>query len=76
VSELSRIISFAFRLFGNLFAGQTLLFVLPFLVPLFIVLPIFGLELFVGLIQAFVFAMLTLAFMSQAVVGHHGDEHH
>ena len=67
VSELSRIISFAFRLFGNIFAGQTLLFVFPFLVPLFLVLPIYGLELFVGLIQGFVFAILTLAFMSQAI---------
>lgn len=72
VSELSRIISFAFRLFGNMFAGQTLLFVFPFLVPLFLVLPIYGLELFVGLIQGFVFAILTLAFMSQAVA----DPHH
>jgi F-type H+-transporting ATPase subunit a len=70
VSEIARIISFAFRLFGNLFAGQVLLFVMPFLVPLFLVLPIYGLELFVGMIQGFVFAILTLAFMSQAVESH------
>ena len=70
VSELSRIVSFAFRLFGNIFAGQTLLFVMPFLIPLFLVLPIYGLELFVGMIQGFVFAILTLAFMSQAVEDH------
>jgi F-type H+-transporting ATPase subunit a len=70
VSEIARIISFAFRLFGNLFAGQVLLFVMPFLIPLFLVLPIYGLELFVGMIQGFVFAILTLAFMSQAVESH------
>jgi F-type H+-transporting ATPase subunit a len=73
VSELSRIISYAFRLFGNLFAGQVLLFVIPFLLPLFAPVPVFGLELFVGLIQAYVFAILTLAFVSQAIISH---DHH
>ncbi len=72
ISEFARIISFAFRLFGNLFAGQTLLFVIPFLIPLFAVVPVFGLELFVGAIQGFVFAILTLAFMAVALIGH-GD---
>jgi F-type H+-transporting ATPase subunit a len=76
ISELSRIISFSFRLFGNIFAGQILLFVIPFLVPfLFPLMPI-GLELFVGLIQGYVFAILTLAFMSAAVTAHHHEDHH
>lgn len=75
-SEVMRIVTFSFRLFGNVFAGQTLLFVFPFLIPLLVVLPIYGLELFVGLIQAYVFAILILAFMEQAVTAHHGDEHH
>lgn len=75
VSELARIVSFSFRLFGNLFAGQTLLFVIPFLIPLVAVLPIFGLELFVGMIQGFVFGILTLAFMSVATISHQGDHH-
>lgn len=70
ISELARIISFSFRLFGNIFAGQILLFVMPFLVPLLLVIPVYGLELFVGLIQAFVFAILTLAFMGQAAESH------
>ncbi len=74
ISELVRIISFAFRLFGNLFAGQMLLFVIPFLVPLLAVL-VYGLELFVGLVQAFVFAILTLAFMAVALVSEKGDHH-
>lgn len=75
-SEVMRIVTFSFRLFGNVFAGQTMLFVFPFLIPLLVVLPIYGLELFVGLIQAYVFAILILAFMEQAVTAHHGDEHH
>lgn len=74
-SEVMRLITFSFRLFGNVFAGQTLLFVFPFLVPLLLVLPIYGLEMFVGLIQAYVFAVLILAFMEQAVTAHGGDHH-
>jgi F-type H+-transporting ATPase subunit a len=74
ISEVSRIISFAFRLFGNIFGGAVLLFVLSFLVPWVIPMPFYVLELFVGVIQAFVFALLTLVFFSGAVVSH--DEHH
>jgi F-type H+-transporting ATPase subunit a len=70
VSELARIVSFSFRLFGNLFAGQILLFVMPFLIPLFLALPFYGLETFVGMIQGFVFAMLTLVFASVAIQPH------
>jgi F-type H+-transporting ATPase subunit a len=76
ISELSRIISFSFRLFGNLFAGQILLFVIPFLVPFLLPVSIYGLELFVGLIQGYVFAVLILAFMDSAVTAHQGPEHH
>jgi len=74
LSEVARIISFSFRLFGNLFAGQVLLFIMPFLVPFLLVLPFYGLELFVGIIQGFVFAMLTLVFMSIAIESH--ADHH
>jgi len=74
ISEFAKIISFTFRLFGNIFAGVVLLFVMTFLVPFFVPLPFYGLELFVGFMQAFVFAILTLIFMSMAVVGH-GPEH-
>ncbi len=76
ISELSRIISFSFRLFGNVFAGQILLFVIPFLLPFLVPVMIYGLETFVGLIQGYVFAVLTLAFMGAAVTPHHhADEH-
>ncbi len=75
VSEFSRIVSFTFRLFGNIFAGEVLLLMMTFLVPFVLVDIFYGLELFVGLIQAFVFAMLTTVFAVTAV-SHHGDEHH
>jgi F-type H+-transporting ATPase subunit a len=74
ISEFSKIISFAFRLLGNIFAGMVLLFVMAFLLPVANV-AFFGLEFFVGLIQALVFGLLTLIFMSSASEGHHGEEH-
>lgn len=74
VSELSRIISFTFRLFGNIFAGEVLLFMMSFLVSFLLIDVFYALELFVGLIQGFVFAMLTLVFAVMAV-SHHGDDH-
>ena len=74
ISELIRVVSFTFRLFGNIFAGEVLLIMMSFLVPLLLVDVFYGLELFVGLIQAFVFAMLTLVFAQQAVTAH-GDGH-
>ncbi|OGZ70585.1 MAG: ATP synthase F0 subunit A [Candidatus Staskawiczbacteria bacterium RIFCSPHIGHO2_12_FULL_38_11] len=64
VSEIAKIISLSFRLFGNVFAGEVLLTIIFFLAPYFIPLPFLFLELFVGLIQAFLFAMLTLVSIS------------
>jgi F-type H+-transporting ATPase subunit a len=52
ISEVARMISFSFRLFGNIFAGEVLLLVVAFLVPFVAPLPFFFLELFVGFIQA------------------------
>lgn len=71
VSEIAKMISFSFRLFGNIFAGEVLLIIVSFLVPIFVPLPFLMLEIFVGFIQALVFAMLTLIFISIAVVEHH-----
>lgn len=76
ISELSRLISFTFRLFGNIFAGEVLLFIMSFLVPFLLINVFYGLELFVGLIQAFVFAMLTLVFGVMAVTSHGDHEQH
>lgn len=73
LSEFIRIISFTFRLFGNIFAGEVLVLMLTFLMPFLLVDIIYGLELFVGFIQAAVFALLTLVFATMAVESH--DEH-
>ena len=67
ISEFARIVSFAFRLFGNIFAGEVLLTVIAFLIPLLAPIPFLGLELFVGLIQAMVFPLLAAVFFSMAV---------
>jgi len=72
--EIARVVSFTFRLFGNMFAGEVLLIAMGFLLPLIGLIPFLGLELFVGLIQAFIFAMLTLVFGAIAVTPH-GEEH-
>jgi F-type H+-transporting ATPase subunit a len=79
VSEFAKILSFGFRLFGNIFAGALLLSILGALTAIIIPSMLYVLEIFVGLIQAYVFAMLALVFMSQATISHHapgGDEHH
>ena len=75
ISEVARVISFTFRLFGNIFAGEVLLVAIAFLLPLVGIIPFLGLELFVGLIQAFIFAMLTLIFAAIATVSHGASEH-
>jgi F-type H+-transporting ATPase subunit a len=76
VSELAKMVSFSFRLFGNIFAGEVLLVVIAYLMPAFAPLPFFGLELFVGLVQALVFTMLSLVFLEIASTAHaeHGTK--
>jgi len=71
ISEMAKVISFSFRLFGNIFAGEVLLASMFFLVPLFIPLPFLFLEIFVGFIQALVFSMLTLVFLTVATSKNH-----
>ncbi|MDD5040905.1 MAG: F0F1 ATP synthase subunit A [Candidatus Peribacteraceae bacterium] len=75
IAEMAKIISFSFRLFGNIFAGEVLLVVISFLMPYLAPIPFLGLELFVGFIQALVFAMLTAVFLKMAVTAHGGHEH-
>jgi len=76
ISEISKLLSFSFRLFGNIFAGSVLLFVIGTLVPVFAQSLFLGLEFFVGVIQALVFGMLTMIFMAQATQGHGDHEEH
>lgn len=75
ISDLSKIISFTFRLFGNIIAGEILLLVMAMLVPVLGPTPFIALEIFVGFIQALVFMMLASVFINMATLGH-GDEHH
>ncbi len=66
LSEGVRIVAFTFRLFGNLTAGEILVVMITFLFPLVFTNLVYGLELLVGLIQAVIFAGLTLVFISVA----------
>ena len=75
LSEFVRIISFTFRLFGNMTAGEILILVVTFLVPFVALLPFYGLELLVGFVQALIFAGLTLVFVVVAVTPHGEEEH-
>lgn len=70
ISECSRIVSFTFRLFGNIFAGEVLLIVISYLMPYLAPVPFLAMELFVGFIQGLVFALLTTVFLKIAVTEH------
>ncbi|MBM3942948.1 MAG: hypothetical protein FJ316_08510 [SAR202 cluster bacterium] len=63
ITLAARVFSFTFRLFGALTAGELLLAVIPYLTPLVLVVPFYGLEVLLGLLQALVFAGLTLVFL-------------
>jgi len=71
IGEVAKVISFSFRLFGNIFAGEVLLIVMLNLVPYIVPLPFLFLELFVGFIQALVFSTLTLVFLKTAATDSH-----
>ena len=66
IGEVAKIVSLSFRLFGNIFAGEVLGMVMLFLAPFFIPLPFLFLGLLTALVQAFVFSVLTLVFISMA----------
>jgi F-type H+-transporting ATPase subunit a len=76
LSHFIRIISFTFRLFGNMTAGEILLLVVSFLVPLIASIPFYGLELLVGFLQALIFAGLTLVFGVIALAPHAEEPAH
>jgi F-type H+-transporting ATPase subunit a len=65
-SEVAKMVSLSLRLFGNIFAGEVLLTVIGGLIAYFVPLPFMFLELLVGLIQAVVFSMLTLVYLTMA----------
>ncbi|MGB4076536.1 MAG: F0F1 ATP synthase subunit A [Minisyncoccia bacterium] len=76
ISNLGRLISFSFRLFGNIFAGEVMIVVAMFFLAYLLPVPLMAFEVFVGLIQAVVFAMLTLFFIKLAIMEPHGEEAH
>lgn len=76
ISEFVRIVAFAFRLFGNIFAGEVILVVMAFLFPYLLPAPFYAFELFVAFIQALIFAVLSLVFMSLATEAHGGHDGH
>ncbi|OGH70101.1 MAG: ATP synthase F0 subunit A [Candidatus Magasanikbacteria bacterium RIFCSPHIGHO2_02_FULL_51_14] len=73
ISEIAKVISLSFRLLGNIFAGEVLLSVMSALAAFLIPTPFMALELLVGLIQATVFAMLTLTYLTVAVSEPHAS---
>ena len=75
VLELAKVLSFAFRLFGNIFAGALLLSIVGSLTAVVVPAGLYLFEVFFGIIQAYVFFLLTVAFISGALVSHHGDDH-
>ncbi len=75
LSMLIRLISFTFRLFGNMTAGEILVVIGAFLLPLALNWAIYGFELLVGLVQALVFSILTLVFATMAVTSHESESH-
>jgi F-type H+-transporting ATPase subunit a len=70
VTELSRVLSFSFRLFGNIFAGSAVLAVFAYILPFFADVIFIPLELFVAFVQALIFALLTLVFLEIATTSH------
>lgn len=73
ISNLGRLISFSFRLFGNIFAGEVMILVAGYFLAYLLPVPLMAFEVFVGLIQAVVFAMLTLFFIKLAIMEPHGE---
>ena len=71
VSNLGRLVSFSFRLFGNIFAGEVMVLVAGYFLPYVLPAPLMGFEMFIGLVQALVFAMLTLFFIKLAIMDPH-----
>jgi F-type H+-transporting ATPase subunit a len=71
VSNLGRLVSFSFRLFGNIFAGEVMILVAGYFLPYLLPVPLMGFEMFVGAIQALVFAMLTMFFIKLSVTDPH-----
>jgi F-type H+-transporting ATPase subunit a len=76
ILEFAKILSFGFRLFGNIFAGALLLSIIGALIAVGIPPFLYLFEVFFGAIQAYVFFLLATVFISGATIGHHAEEQH
>jgi F-type H+-transporting ATPase subunit a len=76
VSEFTKIVSLSFRLFGNIFAGEVVMTTISSLLAFIAPIPFIMLEIIVGLVQALVFSMLTMVFMSVLMTPHHVEDAH
>lgn len=76
IGELVRVVSLSFRLFGNILAGEVVLTVAKYFVPYFLPVPLMMFEIFIGTLQAAIFALLTLFFIKLAITEPHGAESH
>lgn len=76
ILEFAKILSFGFRLFGNIFAGALLLSIVGALTAVGVPPFLYLFEVFFGIIQAYVFFLLSTVFISGATVSHHSEEHH
>ncbi len=75
ISEITKLISLSFRLFGNIYAGEVVLATISSLFAFLFPIPFMLLEVVVGLVQALVFSILTMAFMSILMTPHHAKNH-
>ena len=75
ISEITKLVSLSFRLFGNIFAGEVVIHTVSGIFAFIFPIPFLFLEVIVGLVQALVFAMLTMVFMSILMTPHHQEEH-
>jgi F-type H+-transporting ATPase subunit a len=75
ISEMARLVTFSFRLFGNIFAGEVLIAIIAMFVPYVLPAPFMLFEMFVGFVQAVIFSLLTLFFIKLAVTPAHEGGH-
>ncbi len=75
IGELTKIVSLSFRLFGNIFAGEVVLMTVSSIFSFLFPIPFMMLEVIVGFVQALVFSLLTMVFMSILMTPHHAEEH-
>lgn len=76
IGELVRVVSLSFRLFGNILAGEVVLAVATYFAPYLLPVPLMMFEIFIGTLQAAIFALLTLFFIKLAITEPHGAEAH